>query len=106
MFHFTIRIFYRWFKNGKQTNGSSRNDRSHSSSLGSLRAKFVKHSKKIDPLSQMCGVPDSAEPILLASTPNEVLRPKLQRDPVLYVLTKSDHPQLLSKENYKAFVCG
>ena len=76
---------------------------------GGFRAKLFKHGKNIDPLCPTCGVPETAEHILVACTSYEALRAKLMRDTGLFVLTEGQLPQLMSEQNYphfKSFVCG
>lgn len=76
---------------------------------GGFRAKLKKHGLDIDPLCPTCGVPETAEHIILECIAYEALRAKLLRETGLYVLTEGDLPQLMSKENhpyFKAFVYG
>ena len=76
---------------------------------GGFRAKLHCHGMDIDPLCPSCGVPETAEHIIVDCTAFEELRAKLLRETGLYILTENDFPQLVTAENYpyyKDFVYG
>ena len=76
---------------------------------GGFRAKLDQYGINIDPLCPSCGVPETAEHVVLTCTVYESLRAKLLRETGLFVLTERDLPQLMDKERYdhfKSFIYG
>lgn len=76
---------------------------------GGFRAKLHSLGKDIDPLCPSCGLPETAEHVIVSCTAFDGIRARLLRQTGLYVLRENDLPQLVTEQNYphfKDFVYG
>lgn len=70
---------------------------------GGFRAKLRDHGKDIDPRCPSCGVPETAEHVVLSCSAMDGHRARLARYTGLYALSEEDLPRLMEEEKYPYF---